>query len=311
MLTLFSVPRPFVGHYDIIQRNAIKSWTMLRPLPEIILLGTDEGTAEVAEEFGVRHVPGIDYGDSNSPRLDSMHREVEREAQNPLLCIVNADIILMNDFIQAVERVSQRSRKFVMMGQRHNLDVSRPMEFGPNWIAELRSQVEETGSLGARTGEDYIVFPKDFFGYIPPLDVGHSYTDGWLLYEGRRRKLDLIDTTSVVMAVHQNHNYNHIQKSTQGFVNDPQTIRNELLSGGPSHMLIVKDRTHILTVKGEKPARDVWRVFRFVRTAILLHPTMPMPLRIFFKGLNHIINGVRQVAIWVRLRDHYKGPRYG
>ena len=284
---------------------------MLRPLPEIILLGTDEGTAEAAEEFGVRHVPGIDYGDSNSPRLDSMHREVEREAQHPLLCIVNADIILMDDFMQAVERVSQRAKKFLMMGQRHNLDVDQAMEFGPDWTAELRSQVAKTGSLGARTGEDYIVFPRGFFGEIPPLDVGHSYTDGWLLYEGRRRKLDLIDTSAVVMAIHQNYNYRQIQNSNQGLVNDPQTIRNELLSGGPSHMLIVKDRTHILTSKGIKPARDAWRVWRFVRTAVVLHPNMPMPLRLLFRGLNATINGARQMTVWLRLRAPYKGPRYG
>ena len=167
----------------MIQRNAIKSWTMLRPLPEIILLGIDEGVAEAAEEFGVRHLPHIDYGDSNSPRLDSMHREVEREAKYPLLCIVNADIILMNDFVEAVGRVSQRPKKFLMMGQRHNLDVDQAMEFGPSWRVELRSQVAKNGSLGARPGEDYIVFPKGFFGELPPLDVGHSYTDGWLRYE--------------------------------------------------------------------------------------------------------------------------------
>ena len=59
MLTIFATPKPFRGHIAVIQRNAIRSWTLLRPACEIILMGNDEGTAEIAAEFGVRHVPEI------------------------------------------------------------------------------------------------------------------------------------------------------------------------------------------------------------------------------------------------------------
>ena len=30
-LTIFAVPKPFEGHIDVIQRNAIRSWQRLRP----------------------------------------------------------------------------------------------------------------------------------------------------------------------------------------------------------------------------------------------------------------------------------------
>jgi hypothetical protein len=56
MITLITCPKPFRGHSKIIQRNAIKSWTLLEPKPEILLMGDDEGTAEAAAEFGARHV---------------------------------------------------------------------------------------------------------------------------------------------------------------------------------------------------------------------------------------------------------------
>ena len=102
VLTLFAVPRAFKGIYGVIQRNAIRSWTMLSPTPEIILLGSDYGTEAIANEFGLKHLPNIDYSEYGTPRIDSMHREVEREAQNELLCIVNADIKLMNDFTNLV-----------------------------------------------------------------------------------------------------------------------------------------------------------------------------------------------------------------
>lgn len=44
MLTIFSTCKPFLGHSAVIQRNALKSWTLLHPDIEIILFGDDEGT---------------------------------------------------------------------------------------------------------------------------------------------------------------------------------------------------------------------------------------------------------------------------
>src|SRR5260370_906360 len=48
MLTLYTIPKAFDEHIGIIQRNAIRSWTLLRPPCEVILFGDDAGTAEVA-----------------------------------------------------------------------------------------------------------------------------------------------------------------------------------------------------------------------------------------------------------------------
>ena len=51
MVTILTVPKPFKGHIDTIQRNAIKSWLKLYPKCEIILFGDDESIAKAAEEF--------------------------------------------------------------------------------------------------------------------------------------------------------------------------------------------------------------------------------------------------------------------
>ena len=48
LLTLFSAPKPFTDpHIALIQRNAIRSWTLL-PDVEVILLGEETGLAEAA-----------------------------------------------------------------------------------------------------------------------------------------------------------------------------------------------------------------------------------------------------------------------
>jgi len=52
MLTIFIASKPFSGHIDIIQQNAIRSWLSLRPECEIILFGGEKGTAtRLSETF--------------------------------------------------------------------------------------------------------------------------------------------------------------------------------------------------------------------------------------------------------------------
>jgi hypothetical protein len=59
-ITLFTIPKAFQGHNQVIQLNAIRSWTFLHPQCEIILFGNDAGTAELATELHLTHIPGVD-----------------------------------------------------------------------------------------------------------------------------------------------------------------------------------------------------------------------------------------------------------
>ena len=69
MLTIFSIPKAFVGHIGVIQRNALKSWSLLEPRCEIIIFGDEEDIAEAAAETGAAHVPEI--GRNEPARLGS------------------------------------------------------------------------------------------------------------------------------------------------------------------------------------------------------------------------------------------------
>ena len=57
MVTMFAVPKVFSGRFNVIQRNAIQSWTKVCDDAEIILLGNEPGTAEACEEYGLKHLP--------------------------------------------------------------------------------------------------------------------------------------------------------------------------------------------------------------------------------------------------------------
>src|ERR1041384_2312036 len=102
MLTLYTIPKPFRDHIGVIQRNAIHSWTRLRPRCEIILFGDDAGVAAAAAELGVRHVPAIARNEYGTPLVSDVFAQAQRLATHELLCYINADIILTGDFLPAV-----------------------------------------------------------------------------------------------------------------------------------------------------------------------------------------------------------------
>ena len=71
-LTILAMPKPFRGHIGIIQRNAIRSWTLLRPSCEIVLFGDDTGVSAAAAELGVRHVPNVARNEYGTPLVNDV-----------------------------------------------------------------------------------------------------------------------------------------------------------------------------------------------------------------------------------------------
>jgi hypothetical protein len=297
MLTLFTIPKAFQGHIGVIQRNAIKSWTLLKPGCEIILFGDDEGTDKVAEELGIRHIPNINRNEFGTPLLDHAFRLADSEAKFPLLCYVNADIILMGDLVEAVKKVKEHSGWFLMTAQRWNLDLKDPVDFGLRWEEKLLSDVSRNGTLSHFTGIDFWVYPKGLLKGMPPLAVGRIAIECWCLYKARLMRADLIDSTRVVVSVHQSHDYSHHPGGELGIGTGIEAQRNRELVGGKPYFFIIKDRTHILTQKGLKRARDGWRLWRGLRTAQVLPLSAPLPVRLSVKALNNTINAGRDFLL--------------
>ncbi|UZE93498.1 MAG: hypothetical protein IB617_01545 [Candidatus Nealsonbacteria bacterium] len=133
MLTIFAIPKPFEKEFNIIQRNAIKSWILLEPRPEIILFGDEKGTADIAKEFNVKHFPKIARNEFGTPIVSDIFKKAQKIARNNILVYVNADIILMKDFIRAVEKIKDEE-KFLMVGQRWDVDIKEKINFkNLNW----------------------------------------------------------------------------------------------------------------------------------------------------------------------------------
>jgi hypothetical protein len=231
LITIFSAPKPFTDpHIAVIQRNAILSWTKL-PEVEVVLLGDEPGLAETARELGVKHIAEIPRSPSGAPLMDAMFRLAREASPSQLCCIVNADILLFDDLVEAAKKVSAQTEKFVLLGQRWDLDITIPLDFSSGWSDRLRSIVYRQGSLHRPAGSDYFLFPNSCYASLPAFIIGRAGWDNWMIYHARKAGFPAIDATQDVMIVHQNHDYSHLPGGKPHY-DHPETDENIRLAGG-------------------------------------------------------------------------------
>lgn len=149
VLSIFSASKPSEGRTAAIQRNAITSWALLRPRPEIIVFGDESGTSEVCADLGLRHVPELADNEFGSKLVSDLFGQAQRLARGDVVCYVNSDIVLMNDFMDALWRIVAWHRKpFLAIGTRWNVGVRDSIDFSSDWEDSLRRAVEAEGEPG-------------------------------------------------------------------------------------------------------------------------------------------------------------------
>ena len=256
-LTIFTVPKPFKGHIDIIQRNAIKSWLKLKPCPEILLMGNEEGMAEVAREFNLIHVPEIALNEHGTPLVSSIFEQAQERAGNDLVAYVNTDIIFTKSITGAMQSLENQDR-FLAVGRRWDLDVWESLDFNAaGWDEQLMVQAKKTALLHGSTGIDYFIFRKGLYQGLPSLAVGRTAWDNWLIWEARRNGANLIDATHAIAAFHQEHPYIHAQGGVNEVWRGAEARRNAELACG--HAMTIADADFCIDNERIVPMHDRYR----------------------------------------------------
>ena len=269
MLTIFTTAKPFRGHAGIIQRNALQSWKALHPGIEIILFGADEGAAEAAREFGLRHEAHVERNEWGSKRLDFMFARAQAIARHEILCYINCDILLMQDFRRAVERVRAMHREFLMVGRRWDTDVTEPLAFAradgqaTEWAAEVRNFALRNGRKCTAEWIDYFAFSRGMYGADMPPFVLRVFWDNWLVWKALDAGKPVIDASRAVMAVHQNHDYSYHPQGKAGVWSGEEAGLNGQMAGGWRHLRTIADATEVLPP--EKLKRNALRHWSAVR----------------------------------------------
>jgi len=283
VLTIFATPKAFEGLFGVIQKNAIFSWTKLDPRPEIILFGREPGTAELCQRLGLKHVPEVATSNFGTPLISDMFSRAQSIASQALVCFVNADIILTTESMIAARNVSQWSPKFLMVGQRSDLDVRELVDFeSSDWERDIKLATQRRGRRRSEINIDWFVFPTGQLTAIPPFAIGRLWYDNWLLWDASNRGIPLIDATAFVPLIHQRHDYSH-GGGVSAIWSGPESRANQALLGHWSHWHAVAHAKWMLTSSGSVvPARGLkYRLARPRRWAShMLRFTRPLRRRL-------------------------------
>ena len=246
LITIFTAPKPFTNpHINIIQRNAIKSWQNIGEDVRIFLVGDEPGMADFAAETGIQHLTWVACNPLGTPLVSSIFAIARQMSTSPLLAYVNADILLTPQFVEVARQVFSQVKKFLIVGQRYDLSVQEELAFGPGWDLYLLSDLQIRGRLHPPAGSDYFVFPRACFINIPNFAIGRAGWDNWMLYHARTQHYPVIDATSSIIVIHQDHDYSHLPNG-QPHYRLPETSENIRLAGGPRTIFTLADANYYL-----------------------------------------------------------------
>lgn len=266
LITIFTSPKPFTKseHINIIQRNAIESWTKLGPEVEVILIGDEQDMEEVAADYGVKHIKDVRINPLGTPMIPSMFDIARDVTDSPILAFANADVIFTQSMIDSVKAVVQTEKEFLMVGQRYDIEIKESIDFSKGWQERLMELNAKIGTLHGPAGSDYFIFPRECFVDVPDLVIGRAGWDNWMIYEARQRGWKTIDCTASLDLLHQNHDYSHLPGG-QVHYRLPESNENVKAAGGNLHIFPLTDANWVLEdgqIKRRKfTLRNCWREF--------------------------------------------------
>jgi hypothetical protein len=290
-LTIFSTAKAFTGHSALIQRNAIQSWTRLTPRPEVILFGSDDGTADICAELGITHIPTV-TSRGGVPLVSDLFGQAQSRASGDVLAYVNADIVLTPSFNEMVRLMQATGKPYLAVGRRIDLTQSDAVDFGSTrWADELTARARTQGALMPPNWIDFFTFPRGLYTDIPEFAIGRTGWDNWLVWAAAAAGAQVIDVTRFCPVIHQRHDYSHAGGAASVFAGDEARRAHELVGHWSHYHGIFHARWLLTTAGAVVPARSLpYRLARPRRAvAHALRFTVPMRRRLLDRRLSRAL----------------------
>ncbi|HEX2027083.1 MAG TPA: hypothetical protein VHF25_03700 [Nitriliruptorales bacterium] len=262
-LTVFAMPKSSRGLIADIQRNALASWRWIDPHIEILIFAEDRTTHDLAAGLHVRVVEDhVERNEFGTPRVDYLFRRATGHARSDVLCYVNADIILSSSLLLAAAKAARRFEDFLLVGERTDVPLREALSFDESWERRVHLLADSVGRPHGPTGMDYFVFRRGMFDDMPPFAIGRPAWDNWCIADSRRKGIPVIDATRAVLAVHQDHDYSHVQGRRNGSWDGPEADFNRRLAGPTVGFYTLSAATWFLTERGTLLPNLRWRHLR-------------------------------------------------
>lgn len=263
MITLFTCPKSFENaHNGIIQENAIASWRSLGDEIEIILCCDDPGVSEIAKKYDCKHIPEIRRNKAGTPLLSDIFAKSQEVASFEMVCYLNSDIILMDDFCRVLQ-ILGREESFLAVGKRKTLEINKAIDYDRK---EAHSELVELASRCSWDSYfciDYFIFSKGKIR-LPDFAIGRPAWDNWTLWYAKQEGMKLIDCTDSILAIHHQHDYQHVKGGVGNTWEGPEAQKNRELAGGYKCMNDLRDANYFITKGRIKKRYDFNYLYRLL-----------------------------------------------
>lgn len=151
---------------------------------------------------------------------DAIFERASRELDLDAVVVLNADIMLGDDFVDALEHAEATFERFLLVGARYdNLRREEVLpDAGPAWVDGFRERTLRDGALHTYGGSDYFAWRPvgdpalaAVGGRIPPFTYGRGKADNWIIEMAvRNGVVEVIDASTAVVALHPAHGYANV-----------------------------------------------------------------------------------------------------
>ena len=231
-LTLFSTAKPFRGQEEIQQSNAIETWMQIEPRPEIMLYGNEPGVGTIAQRLGAIHHDNVVTLD-DVPLLDSLFSQAQNHASNDYLVYVNADVMVIDGLVEAVQRMAETfTGGFLGICRRWDIQGDEPLDFSRDWRAAIKEEIADNGELHSTCSSDLFAFKRPLWDLLP-FTVGRPEWDNWIFWKATDSGIPVVDLTPVVITAHAKHKHgpNRVLEAQTFWRTDHLAQRNRKLGG--------------------------------------------------------------------------------
>ena len=204
---------------------------------------------------GARHEPYVARNEYGTPILADVFARADAIAQNPVIGFVNADIILLADFLSSIRATMRFRNRFLIVSSRFNCSIDKPLSFDAGWDVSLRARARKENRVYPAGGSDVFVYRRGLFQEVPPFAIGRGYWDNWLMGQASHLDANLIDATYALTAIHQEHSYEHVTSiaadtDDTAVYETVEGLGNLSMAGGHGRLHTVFDAAEVLTADG-------------------------------------------------------------
>lgn len=244
MITFLSSPKAFKGIDKDNQYRAIKSWLSSAKDVEVILYGNSIGIDEAGLDLNVKVIKEIESSNSGAPFFGAIVNHASKHGKYDIQTYLNCDILIFN-ISDTISKII--FNKFLGVGQRIDLSEGVFIDDMVENYSKILNDLHFTNKaiLHESTGIDYFIFQRNMWQDLKQITIGRGGYDNALLNFCKQENIPIIDCTFNLIALHQFHNYNHVN-GNKNFVFYGDEAKSNLEVAGRYSLLSVSDADYVL-----------------------------------------------------------------